>query len=98
MWSEDILGTKQFLMCRKLNLLKLLLKRRAFGHISDCAERARGVLEAAQKHTHDLPDNEQARMPVNQAKVLVIFLDKVWRSFYNQKSKCSYIRERDQST
>lgn len=99
-WYEEIMGTKPFMMSRKLKALKHPLKRlnkRAFGHITERAETTRVALEEAQKCQHDLPDSKQARMRVNQAKTQVVFLDKVESSFYYHKAKCSYIREGDRS-
>lgn len=82
-WFEEICGTKQFVTSRKLKLIKQPFRRlnnRAFGHISERAERARGELEDAQKQLHEIPDSEQARLRVTQAKTQVAFLDKAERS------------------
>lgn len=99
-WTDENLGTKQFMLCRNLRALKHPLKRlnkRAFWHISERPDLARITLETAHKKLHDLLDCEQARQQVNQARTHVVFLDKVERSFYYQKAKCSYIREGDRS-
>lgn len=59
-WSEEILGTRQFVLCRKLKSLKYPLKqlnRRDFSHISEKAEAARTELETYQGYLHDRPSD-----------------------------------------
>ncbi|KAI5681613.1 hypothetical protein M9H77_02841 [Catharanthus roseus] len=61
-WSSFVHGTKLYIFCRKLKLLKKGLKelnRRQFAHISVKAEDARAALKQAQIEFHDkqLDDN-----------------------------------------
>lgn len=100
-WTPDILGTRQYAVCRNLKNLKIPLKklnRRAFGHISERAEAARSELEDAQQLHHDHPFDDGAQTRVATAKAQVCFLDKAERSFYYQKAKCLAIRDGDRST
>lgn len=97
-WSDEIPGTRQFALCRKLKALKYplkLLNRKEFGHISERAEAARVELEDAQHHFHDSAATATAWDKVDRAKARVRFLDNAERSFYYQKAKCQSIRDGD---
>lgn len=101
MWDEEISGTKQFILCRKLKELKHPLKRlnaKAFSHIFSRTERARLQLESIQSRLHNSPQDLTLRHEEEKAKTKTIFLAKAEKSFYYQKAKCLYIRDGDRST
>ncbi|XP_022880540.1 uncharacterized protein LOC111397792 [Olea europaea var. sylvestris] len=67
----DVVGTKQFVLCKKLYNLKGALKElnaKHFGHISIRANDAKRELEAAQLRLHDQPANVHYQLMVAQLR------------------------------
>ncbi|XP_022876816.1 uncharacterized protein LOC111395022 [Olea europaea var. sylvestris] len=66
-WNFEVVGTKQFVLCKKLHKLKGALSElnvKHLGHISTRANEAKRELEAAQLELHDQPTNEHYQLMV----------------------------------
>ena len=100
-WSSNVLGTKQFQLCKKLKSLKVHLKqlnKKNFSHISERANRADQALMDAQIALQNLPSNEQLRCRVVELKKEAKFLAEAERHFYGQLAKCSYLNKSDRNS
>ncbi|KAI5653286.1 hypothetical protein M9H77_30473 [Catharanthus roseus] len=100
-WSTFVHGTKQYILCRKLKLLKKELKelnRRYFAHISVKAENARVVLKRTQIELHDRPLDDNLKAKVRDLQLKTIFLIDAERKFFAQKTKFNFLLQGDKST
>lgn len=100
-WNQNIDGTSQFALCRKLKSLKLPLKQLDalhFSHISSRANSAKIALEEAQDRFHNDPDNDNLRIEVMQLRKKAHFLSAAELDFYFQQAKSSYLKHGDKCT
>lgn len=68
-WNVPVLGTKQYIICRRQKLLKRSLKemnRKHFGHISTKANSARMKLKQTQISLHDNPNDGHLKAMVRE--------------------------------
>lgn len=75
-WNVPLMGTKQYILCRKLKLLKkpmMELNRKHFGHMSTKAEQARKQLKQAQILFHDNPHDECIKAMVRELQEKAVF-------------------------
>lgn len=100
-WNQQIYGTKQFSLCKKLKGLKNDLKQlnnKHFTHISVRAEKARNDLKAAQLDLHDQPTNIEVQNKVALLRKQAVVTCDAERSFYYQQAKCAYLTKSDKCT
>lgn len=93
-WNHAVLGTKHFILCKKLHHLKGALRKlneKHFGHISNRVEAAKSNLKVAQLELHD----SQLQYKVQQLRKEAMHLCEAERNFYFQKAKCSYLKSSD---
>ncbi|XP_022858354.1 uncharacterized protein LOC111379243 [Olea europaea var. sylvestris] len=89
-WNFNVLGAKQFILCKKLCKLKGALKElnvKHFGHISTRANEAKSELEATQLILHDQPKIEHYQLMVARLRKKAVGLYEAERSFYYQQAK-----------
>ncbi|KAL7145768.1 hypothetical protein ABFS83_07G108700 [Erythranthe nasuta] len=97
-WENQVYGTEQFKLCRKLKMLKQPLKAlnlKAFSHISSRVTQATADLEEAQNNLQRNLGDEHLAENVAQLSKRAQFLANAERSFYTQKAKCNYIKMAD---
>lgn len=100
-WNSSAYGTKQFILCKKLQKLKSTLKdlnAKHFGHISTRAKLAKLELEDSQKMLHDQPTCLEYQILVADLRKKVMDLCEAERSFYYQQAKCNFIIKSDKCT
>lgn len=100
-WSVPIRGTKQFILCRKLKLLKRGLRQlnsTHFAHISSKAEEARRKLKQAQLMLHSNLEDDIGKQEVRFSQGKAAFLIDAKRKFLAQKSKCEFLLQGDKNT
>ncbi|XP_022846184.1 uncharacterized protein LOC111368907 [Olea europaea var. sylvestris] len=88
-WNFDVVGTKQFILCKKLHNLKGALKElnaKHFGHISIRANDAKRELKATQLRLHDQPANVHYQLTMAQLRKKAMGLCEAERSFYYQQA------------
>ena len=100
-WSSPVYGTPMYILCRKLKLLKGLLKvlnRPHFSHISERVSRIESQLEQLQVSFQQDRDNQ---ILLKQDKLLrskLSFLKFAENQFFSQKVKCKFLKESDKGS
>ncbi|XP_052206780.1 uncharacterized protein LOC127811107 [Diospyros lotus] len=100
-WNQSIPRSKQFVLCRKLKILKAHFKslnRQHFSNISERAKQAVHELKMAQLELHDLPKDAVLQSQVSKLRKEAMFLSEAERQFYSQIVKCSYLMNSDKCT
>ena len=100
-WRQDVYGTMQYKLHKKLQGLKEPLKhlnQRHFGHISARAEAANNLLKLKQMELHNQPGNTELQVTVSDLRKKAFFLSEAERSFFSQRAKCQYIINSDRGT
>lgn len=93
-WNQEVLGTKQFSLCKKFKSLKGVLTElndKHYGHISTRAEFATKSLELVRLELHDDPINLQLQSEVARLRKVAMGLHEAERSFYYQQAICEYL-------
>lgn len=83
-WSQQIIGSKQYALCKKLCSLKAPLKQlnsSHFSHISSRADKATSDLKIAQLDLHDEPSNLELQYKVADLRKSTNWLKDAERQF-----------------
>ncbi|KAL0304783.1 UNVERIFIED_CONTAM: hypothetical protein Sangu_3066000 [Sesamum angustifolium] len=100
-WNQNVDGTTQFCLCRKLKALKGHLKafnNLHFSHISVRAKDADLALQDAQIQLESDPENATIRDSVRELRKKAVFLAEAERHFYYQKAKLHFLKMGDRNT
>lgn len=100
-WGNNIHGTLQFQLCRKLKLLKQPLKRlneKHYSHISSRARRAADLLAEVQHQQISDPQNMELISKAGLLRKQATFLAEAERSFLSQQAKCNFLKNSDRCT
>lgn len=97
-WNRHYYGREQFILCKKLKLLKGPLKTlnaKEYSHISSRVERACAELEDVQMKLQNDIDNHDLQSQIAVLTKKARFLSEAERDFLVQKSKCNYLLNTD---
>lgn len=100
-WAGMQYGTKQYIMCRKLKLLKKPLKdlnRQEFSHIAERARRAREELKKQQMLLQGSPQDVRLKEMVHKLYVQANSLTEAERKFCCQQTKVEFLMKGDKGT
>lgn len=100
-WLSEIRGTAQFVLCKKLNLLKSslkLLNKHHFSHILARVLEVNSALEAAEVGLQSDPSNLLKLAEITCLRQSAFLLSNAERSFLQQKAKCDYLIHGDKCT
>ncbi|CAH9115366.1 unnamed protein product [Cuscuta europaea] len=100
-WNQEIEGTAQFSMVRKLKLLKRPLKNlntKEFGHISNKAKMAKEEFKRLHKLVLQHPLDESLQCQLEEVTKRARFLSEAECNFFQQKAKATHILEADKGT
>ncbi|KAI5663746.1 hypothetical protein M9H77_23069 [Catharanthus roseus] len=89
-WSTFVHGIKQYILCRKLKLLKKGLK--------ELTEDARAALKRAQIEHHERSLDDNLKPEVRDLQLKTIFLIDSERKFFARKIKCDFLLQGGKST
>lgn len=100
-WNMEVIGTRQFSICRKLKALKQSLRwlnNQEFSHIAERAKRARASLKEGQLLLLDNPRDGLLAGKVNSLRKEAEFLMEAERKFCAQKTKTDFLLKGDKGT
>lgn len=100
-WGQQVLGTAQYVFCKKLKLLKTPLKdlnKLHFSHIQSRAEEARFHLEKLQDSFMIDSRNSTLQQELRMAKERAWNLSQAELAFCSQKAKCRYLANSDRNS
>lgn len=100
-WSSSFRGTKQYVLCSKLRVLKSHLRqlnRKHFSHISERAGQANASLSTAEFSLQSQPHNPEILAQVSSLKHQAWTLNNAERSFLTQKARTQHLLCSDKGT
>lgn len=100
-WHNELYGTKQYCLCRKLKSLKKQLRalnKKEFSHIAARAKKARAELKDSQMAHHDNPRDSTLLAKVKTLQQQASFLSEAERKFCAQKTKIDFLLRGDKGS
>ena len=97
-WQGDYEGTKQYVLCKKLQRLKIPLRvfnNKHFSHISSRVSRVEEELKEAQASVQAQPSYAELHTKAVELRKHVLFLKEAERLFYLQKAKGDHLKNNE---
>jgi len=100
-WQCEFFGSKQYVLCKKLQRIKAPLRgfnQRHFSHISSRASKAEEELITLQQAAQANPSSSDLQSKITEMRKRSLFLQEAERLFYRQKAKGVHLLNSDKST